>query len=309
MKISVVISTYNGEKYIKKQLDSIYMQKRQADEVIICDDGSSDQTVSIILNYIEKKRLAPNWNLIVNKENKGWRKNFMDMSWNSTGDIIFFCDQDDIWCIDKLRIMEEIMQKNDKIDVLVSNYTEFYENGKTKTGPYRNDNKLVKIKLKDNFLNVPFPGCTYCVRRRLIEISKNFWQKEFAHDDFFWRLGLFTDSLYAYKDSLIHWRKHKDSTYSLESIGLKNSCEKLKWLDMTENFDTMLLLFCKAKKVDNYDTKVGLIDKNKMWINLRKSFYKTKNIRYGMKLLCYLNSYQRYRQYLGDFYLIYIKDR
>ena len=95
MKTSVVISTYNGEKYIIEQLDSLRKQSRPADEVIIADDCSSDHTVDIVKQYINQNKLN-SWQVIVNDHNKGWRRNFMETMWNATGDLIFPCDQDDI---------------------------------------------------------------------------------------------------------------------------------------------------------------------------------------------------------------------
>ena len=66
MRISVAMATYNGHKYIVEQLDSIRNQSLKVDEVVICDDQSSDDTVSIIRNYIEKYKLD-NWKVTVNE--------------------------------------------------------------------------------------------------------------------------------------------------------------------------------------------------------------------------------------------------
>lgn len=69
MKVSVVLSSYNGEQDIIEQLRSIDGQTRQPDEVLICDDCSTDGTADLVQNYIEKKRLK-NWELIVNKKTR-----------------------------------------------------------------------------------------------------------------------------------------------------------------------------------------------------------------------------------------------
>lgn len=69
MKVSVVLSSYNGEQDIIEQLRSIDGQIRQPDEVLICDDCSTDGTADLVQNYIEKKRLK-NWKLIVNKKTR-----------------------------------------------------------------------------------------------------------------------------------------------------------------------------------------------------------------------------------------------
>ena len=105
MKISIVLSTYNGSQYIEEQLDSLRNQTYTADEVLISDDCSQDNTVQIIETYIKKYELL-NWKLEVNEKNCGWRKNFMNLITSAMGDIVFTCDQDDIWSADKI-------QKND----------------------------------------------------------------------------------------------------------------------------------------------------------------------------------------------------
>ena len=96
MKISVVMTTYNGEKYIKEQLTSLKNQTRVPDEVLIFDDCSTDNTVTIVRNFIIENP-SGNYRLFENKKNKGWRRNFMEGFADAQGDIIFPCDQDDIW--------------------------------------------------------------------------------------------------------------------------------------------------------------------------------------------------------------------
>lgn len=104
MKTSVVMSTYNGEKYITEQLDSLRTQSQSADEVIIADDCSTDHTVEIVRRYINQHNLS-DWQVIVNQHNKGWRRNFMEAMWSASGDLIFPCDQDDIWRNDKIKVI------------------------------------------------------------------------------------------------------------------------------------------------------------------------------------------------------------
>lgn len=86
------MATFNGENYIIPQLESLRNQTRGLDEVLICDDVSTDNTVGLIQSYIQDNNLK-NWQLIVNKKNKGWRDNFIDLLNQSTADIIFTCDR------------------------------------------------------------------------------------------------------------------------------------------------------------------------------------------------------------------------
>ena len=76
MKISVAMATYNGEKYITEQLDTIRNQTRKIDELIICDDRSTDNTVSVVNDYIQKYGLEDRWSIQVNEENLGYANNF-----------------------------------------------------------------------------------------------------------------------------------------------------------------------------------------------------------------------------------------
>ena len=89
MKISVVMTTYNGQKYIKKQLESIELQTVKIDEVIIIDDCSNDDTVEIVNEFIHNKQLT-GWILEENKNNLGYIENFKKGLSQATGDIIFF---------------------------------------------------------------------------------------------------------------------------------------------------------------------------------------------------------------------------
>lgn len=112
--ISVALCTYNGQDYINEQISSILSQTKKVDEIVICDDCSSDNTVQII-KRIQKK--YPNLiRLYQNKNNKGYRKNFDDCYRMCKGEYVFSCDQDDIWNKNKV---EKIMNSFKKDTVLV----------------------------------------------------------------------------------------------------------------------------------------------------------------------------------------------
>lgn len=310
MTVSVVMSSYNGEKYIKEQLESLLMQTRKIDEVIIADDCSSDNTVTIVEDFIQDNNLSSSWRIIVNKKNKGWRRNFMEAMWLSKGDLVFPCDQDDIWRKDKVEIMSNIMENNPEINLLTSNYCEFFVNGKERIDPWKNDKQLKKIDLRYNYLLVDSPGCTYCVRRKLLDMSKKYWRPAYPHDALLWRMGLMSNSLYAYTDDLIRWRNHRSSAFAKESKDLKSVSAKKDWIKVSNEFNSESI----RKFIDNDvegDTahQQAVIDRNNRWLAKRKQFYETRNVFSGISLLKYLGCYPRLRQYLGDWYLIYFKSK
>jgi len=103
-KISVCMATYNGEKYIRAQVDSILKQLSPQDELIVSDDHSTDKTIEIV-NNIQDKRIV----IIYNKLEKGYSGNFENAIINATGDIIFLSDQDDVWLDDKVNEMTHRM--------------------------------------------------------------------------------------------------------------------------------------------------------------------------------------------------------
>lgn len=73
-KISVAMTTYNGSKYIIKQLDSLKNQSRKIDELVICDDCSTDNTVELVNDYIKSNNLE-GWNIYSNENNLGFINN------------------------------------------------------------------------------------------------------------------------------------------------------------------------------------------------------------------------------------------
>lgn len=306
MKISVVLSTYNGELYIIEQLNSIMYQNKKADEVLIFDDCSTDETVHIIEKYIEKNNLSQ-WKLFVNDKNKGWKRNFMEGIWNASGDLIFPCDQDDIWKPQKLECMVKIMEENPQIMVLTSNYEAFYDSGKRVCGPERDDGELIKQPLSNNVFNIRYPGCTYCIRQTFVEISKKYWQEDFPHDALFWRMGMFSDSLYSYRGSLIQWRKHNDSTFTIESAESKTVDKKRQWLEyglrVIDSLDDFVKNYSDVCEIE----KEKILISTKRWLEKRIEFYNTRSIIDWIKILKYLSYYDRFRQYIGDLYLVKIK--
>ena len=112
------MATYNGERFIKQQLDCIYNQTLQPDEVIICDDASLDNTRNIIKEYIEKHNLGGVWKLICNSKKKGYPQNFYYCMGLARGEFVFLADQDDIWEADKIRKMALAMSCETNIKIL-----------------------------------------------------------------------------------------------------------------------------------------------------------------------------------------------
>ena len=212
MKISVVMCTYNGEKYIFEQLESIYNQIRRPDEVIIQDDRSTDSTVSIINDFIKCHNLDANWCLYVNESNLGWKKNFMTAIKRASGDVIFLSDQDDIWYEDKIKKMSDICQEGSEIDLLVCRHYPFDSDTGERVKYYQpifGRKELEKVVLSGAFAECGRPGCTYAIRGIMKQYIDTMWKEEWPHDQFFWCVALAKGTLFSLEAELIKFRRHE----------------------------------------------------------------------------------------------------
>jgi glycosyltransferase involved in cell wall biosynthesis len=98
LKVSAVVCTYNGEKFLAEQLHSIAHQSRQPDEIIVSDDGSTDSTLDIVTEFSSGASAAgPTWKLLTRGKPLGVAGNFAHALSQARGDIIALADQDDIW--------------------------------------------------------------------------------------------------------------------------------------------------------------------------------------------------------------------
>lgn len=172
--ISVCLTTYNGGKFLKQQLDSILCQLGSEDEIIISDDGSTDNTLQIIENFLDNRI-----KLLHHHPKSGKYKfsltteNFQNALQYAKGDYIFFADQDDIWCENKVRECIKLLQKgydlvlhdaeiiDENNNVIINSY---FRINNSKTGILRNikNNSYLGccMVINNNFLNkiLPFPN-------------------------------------------------------------------------------------------------------------------------------------------------------
>ena len=103
--ISVCVATYNGEKFIREQIESILCQLSSDDEIIVSDDGSTDGTI-VIINCIGDKRIR----IIEGPRKHSPTFNFENALKEAKGDYIFLADQDDVWKTNKVEVCMKWLQ-------------------------------------------------------------------------------------------------------------------------------------------------------------------------------------------------------
>lgn len=302
-RVSIVLSTYNGEKNVLEQMESLLHQKRIPNEVLIFDDCSSDSTVDIVKRFIAENSLD-NWKLVINEKNKGWKRNFIEGMQQAKGDLIFPCDQDDIWREDKLLKMEEIMAGHNEINVLVSNYIEFFENSNKRIIQPEKETGLVHAILpKHRFMNIEYPGCVYCVRKTFFESIIKYWDEIVPHDSLLWRFAMFSESLYAVDTSLIEQRKHADSTFTVEANNSRNLAKKKNEIAYTKIVLESLNRYLNDYTL-NTDEKRKILYEAEIWNEKRRRFFDTKNPFIWLSLIKHLKYYQTNKKYLLDLYVV-----
>lgn len=298
---SVVLSAYNGEKYIIEQMESLRKQTIPPDEVLVFDDRSTDSTLSLVQEYIRKHDLH-NWKLQVNEQNKGWRQNFVDGISEADGDLIFPCDQDDIWLPNKLEETIKVMQ-NTKINVLVSYLYLYFENGTCKLYPGKADKSVSKVAVTKNFMNIVFPGCVYCIRKEFSVMCNKYWKPSIPHDALYWRLAMFDGSLYCYHEPLIRWRKHSDSTFTVAAHKARSIENKKKELEYIDDVIEGLEEFFEDYHLSDKE-KSSLLRDAKKWLFYRNRLLLNRQYFAALKLLRYVRYYPRLKRYLLDIYIV-----
>lgn len=301
MTVSVVLSTYNGVDYLKEQLDSIRLQERQPDEVLISDDFSTDNTCEFVKKYIKQYDL--DWKLISHSKNVGWRINFRRTLLVASGDIIFLCDQDDIWYKSKIKDLSALMEKYQNIDVLASSWetmSDNRDNGKIK--PIQETFEISKVQFTENIFKIPYPGCTYCIRTAFVHEVVGYWLDSFPHDAFLWRMANLKGTLYTFGKAEMKWRQHLDSSYAKEKRKSHSNSSKIEWLNYANTSIDVMSQYLRKQKRVNKKILQDILDKNRECINLRKKLYTNGNIFTWIRLIHYIKTYPYKIQYITDLY-------
>lgn len=216
--ISVCIATYNGEKYILKQIMSVLEQLKINDEIIISDDYSSDKTIQIIENIQD-----PRIKIFKNLRSKGFVDNFENALTKATGDYIFLCDQDDIWLPNKVNTVLEKLKSKDLIihDAIVVD---------------ANENEIIKSYFslfhKDesfwgNFRRTRFLGCCMAFKRNVLNQCLPFPKGIVAHDYWIGMYSLLKFDVDFISTPLILYRRHGNNVSSSSGKSINNLFYKL----------------------------------------------------------------------------------
>ena len=295
--ISIAMTSYNGEKYIIQQLESLKLQTRKIDEIILVDDCSTDNTYQLVKEYI--KINLPQCRLYKNEQNLGFIKTFKKSIALTNGDIIFLCDQDDVWNSNKIEEMSNIMENNDKVLSLCSSFTKIDSNGNniiSKNRPFSSNNGLIrKIMIKDKMYRISIkrvitynisPGCTCAFKKELKDEFLNM-ASNIPHDLQINIIAANKSGLYFFNKSLINYRIHSANT-----IGLKRDTEIKKRIKKCES--------------DVREKEILLNYLNKIGVNEVNTRYATKILKYHKERYKNLSNKRRVKGFF-DIFKVFFK--
>lgn len=215
--ISVCMCTYNGELFLKEQLDSIREQTLTPDEVVICDDASTDNTVPLIRAYIEEYGLQESWRLTCNEENKGYPANFYACMGACRGELVFPADQDDIWKPKKLEKMVTVMNAHPDISVLSCLLAAVDEQGQQLKGlltpKEQHGSELTPVSVQEVLYKDCWAGMTLVYRNAFYrQIQSQVQDSSMPHDRALWTLAADRGGFYQLNETLVYHRRHEQNT-------------------------------------------------------------------------------------------------
>ncbi|MBU4537116.1 MAG: glycosyltransferase family 2 protein [Weeksellaceae bacterium] len=230
MKTSVAVCTYNGEKFLNQQLDSILNQTMPVDEIIVCDDRSSDATAAVLQSYAEKHPGI--FKIYINEENIGSVRNFEKAVSLCKNEIIFFSDQDDVWAENKVERIVDTFNLYPEISVICTNgfgidaqnkqldvITVWDSPAFVKENKYQFDYFNI-LNLVDNFCT----GATMAMKKEMQrEIIPFPIMDGFHHDRWIALVSALRNKLFFLDEKLIYYREH--SSQQVGNVLYKNTVD------------------------------------------------------------------------------------
>lgn len=297
--ISIALCTYNGEQFLLEQLESLLNQTKLPDELVVCDDGSTDGTVAIIQEFA---KIAPfKVRIFINETTLGVTKNFEKALTLCKGDLLFLCDQDDIWEANKLAEVIAFLEKNSDLSVAFSDALlvdergiylqkrlwEIVQLGEIQLNTWRSG-KSIELMLIGNRV----AGCTMAIRRSFLQTITPFPTDipDFLHDTWIAFVASLLNQIQFIELPLVKYRQHP-----MQQIGtrqkelpiltlrqrLKRSHES-KLTPLKQQYEALLLLYTYLQKIIPADNKnLKVIAEKVYFLSVRASLPHNRLLRIG----------------------------
>lgn len=219
VKLSVVIATFNGEKFIAQQLESILPQLCEDSEIIISDNGSTDRTVELISAFNDKRIQLLRCN------RKGPISNFENALRNAKGDIIFLSDQDDVWIENKVEVATQYLTT---YDLVTTDCKIVDENLNVICESFYSLKNAGKGLIK-NLIHNTYHGCSMVFKRDILELAMPFPKTIPMHDIWLGFVAELFFSTYFIPDKLLLHRRHQNNASTSTGKSKYNLLQKISF--------------------------------------------------------------------------------
>jgi len=270
-KVDIVLATYNGEKYLAQQLDSIIAQTYINWRLLISDDGSSDKTNSIIEKYAKiDKRI-----LLVNKNRQGGVvQNFSKALEFVNADYIMFCDQDDYWLPEKIAHLKGILEEKEKLTgkvplLVFSDLIIVDENLKIlKQSFYAGTGWNPANNFDTRFLlwRSTVYGCSVMFNKSLYDVATPFSPEISMHDQWFALKASLTGHVLYSKDSHVYYRQHANNYGGLKERPFierfKGALISIRRIKNVAHLTNMTAVRLFGEQEYNFTNKLNFVKRN-----------------------------------------------
>lgn len=228
--VSVAMCTYNGARFIEEQIKSIINQSVLIDELIVCDDGSTDATIPLVTKITENAPFPVK--IHVNKKNIGSTRNFEQCLKMCTGDVIVLTDQDDIWHKDRVKIQLDWLQKHPEKDAVFSNADVINDDSETQNStiwerieftPAQREKWLSGKAYEILFDGFVVTGATVAIRKSAVDFLVPFPEHIplLIHDAWIALILALYDKIGFVEDRLIQYRIHTTQQVGFGKVAKK----------------------------------------------------------------------------------------
>ena len=260
VKVDILLATYNGEKYLREQLESILNQTYKNFRLVVSDDCSKDETRNILKEYSDKDSRIE---LYFQENNLGSNKNFEFLLSKIQNKYYMFSDQDDVWMEDKVEICLNAIEKNNA-DLVFTDLEVVDQNLNTINSSFNRKMKLYRKIKKYNDIRMEYlyncvTGCTIIGKSSMLqEILPMPDNKDILHDYWIALVTSIKGKIIYIDKPTIKYRQHLDN-----QVGTKRYTERFKTFNEKRDY----IIDLKIKKFNTYIQKEKYFDDNTKLLN------------------------------------------
>lgn len=243
--VAILVSTYNGEKYIKEQLDSILNQTYKEITIYVRDDGSRDNTINILKEYEQENKIV-----LIQGENIGFVKSFFELlKVCKKADYYAFSDQDDVWEKEKIEKQVQVIEKADKQEPVAcyTNYNYYDSNLQLQEERKSSD---IEPSFQNSIVECIAMGMNIMINNVVRnEIVSNLPQYCYGHDSWIYMICSEFGSMIEIKEPLVKYRRHEQNVSAGGMGFLKFQIWRIKKFFVNKYFNEIRLQLCEYERI------------------------------------------------------------